>query len=244
MFLGYVPETLAGVDLWSVTGKLTWLPWVPLGRRWTAWPLTLAAQVTSPSAIASSCSCRITTAPDTTRCRPRCAGTALGAAIGRPAWGFDQVGAYAEVVAVDIPFAYLLSNLGTVRASEVLSIALGIRVGALTRQPSRFSSSPASACARVRGLLRGRSFQATANARHGDTREGAMARDRERRGRAGRRSIGYAVIGLGHIAQVAVLPRSRTRGNSAWSRSSPATEKRESARRRYAVPAVPLLGSR
>jgi hypothetical protein len=130
VFLGYVPETLAGVDLWSVTGKLTWLPWkVRLGRGWTAWPLTLAAQVTYTFGdrfflfLPDRYGPGYYPLPTSLR-----GGLALGAAIGRPAWGFDQVGAYAEVVAVDIPFAYLLSNLGTVRASEVLSIALGIRV--------------------------------------------------------------------------------------------------------------------
>lgn len=129
-FLGYVPEGVGGVELWSVTGKVTWLPWrVGLPRGWTARPLTVAAQLTHTFGdrfflvLPDRYGPGYYPLPTSLR-----AALALGAGVGRPAWGFEHVGAYAEVVAVDIPFAYLLSNLGTVRASEVLSVAVGLRL--------------------------------------------------------------------------------------------------------------------
>ncbi len=128
-FLGYVPEGVGGVELWSVTGKVTWLPWrARLGRAWTARPLSLAAQLTHT--FGDRFFLRLPERygpgyyPLPTALR---GGLALGAAAGRPAWGFEQLGFYVEVVAVDIPLAYLVTNVGAVRASEVLSLALGIR---------------------------------------------------------------------------------------------------------------------
>jgi glucose-fructose oxidoreductase len=66
-----------------------------------------------------------------------------------------------------------------------------------------------------------------------------MARDRERRGRAGRRSIGYAVIGLGHISQVAVLPAfAHAKENSRLvALVSGDSKKRKALGARYGVPA-------
>lgn len=130
LFLGYVPEALGGVALWSVTGKLTWLPWrVRLGREWTARPLSLAVQLTHTFGDRFFLRLPDRYGPGYYPLPTSLRGSvALGTAVGRPAWGFDHLGLYAEVVAVDIPFAYLLSNLGTVHASEVLSVALGLRL--------------------------------------------------------------------------------------------------------------------
>ncbi|ABS26564.1 hypothetical protein [Anaeromyxobacter sp. Fw109-5] len=130
LFLGYAPESLAGVDLWSVTGKASWLPWrVGLGRGWTARPLYAAVQLTYTFGdrffvfLPDRYGPEYYPLPTALR-----AGLALGAALGRPVGRLEHLGAYAEVVAVDLPLAYLVSNLGTVRASEVLSVALGVRV--------------------------------------------------------------------------------------------------------------------
>jgi len=130
VFLGYAPEALAGVDLWSVTGKLTWLPWrVRLGGEWTARPLSLAVQVTHTFGDRFFLQLPERYGPGYYPLPTSLRGSvALGTALGRPAWGFDHLGVYAEVVAVDIPFAYLISNLGTVHATEVLSVALGLRL--------------------------------------------------------------------------------------------------------------------
>lgn len=130
LFLGYAPESLAGVELWSLTGKVTWFPWrVGLGRGWSARPLSLAAQLTYTFGdrffvfLPERYGPEYYPLPTALR-----AGLALGTAIGRPAGRLEHLGAYAEVVAVDLPLAYLFSNLGTVRASEVLSLALGVRL--------------------------------------------------------------------------------------------------------------------
>jgi hypothetical protein len=130
LFLGYAPGSLAGVELWSLTGKVTWFPWsVALGRGWSARPLSFAAQLTYTFGdrffvfLPERYGPEYYPLPTALR-----AGLALGTAIGRPAGRLEHLGAYAEVVAVDLPLGYLVSNLGTVRASEVLSIALGVRL--------------------------------------------------------------------------------------------------------------------
>jgi hypothetical protein len=130
LFLGYAPESLAGVELWSLTGKVTWFPWrVGLGRGWSARPLSVAAQLTYTLGdrffvvLPERYGPEYYPLPTALR-----AGLALGTAIGRPVGRLEHLGAYAEVVGVDLPLGYLVSNLGTVRASEVLSVALGVRL--------------------------------------------------------------------------------------------------------------------
>lgn len=130
LLVGWVPPSIAGVDLVAVTGKLTWLPWsVRLGRTWRARPLTAGLALTYwragdrffalnrdrypagyyplPSAIRGS--------------------VAVGGTLGRPAGSLSELALYWEVVAVDLPLAFWLQNPGAVRASDVLSLALGVR---------------------------------------------------------------------------------------------------------------------
>ena len=61
--------------------------------------------------------------------------------------------------------------------------------------------------------------------------EFAMAsRSRSRRNASRSKSVRYAVIGLGHIAQGAMLPRSNTRvATASWSRSCPMTARNSRA---------------
>lgn len=139
LFLGWVPESLAGFDLVAVTGKVTWLPWtLSLDRRrlghfrldgWRLRPFTLATALTYT--FGDQFFLRL---PDhhppgyyplPTAVR---ATFAVGGTLGRPLGRFAQAGFYWEVVAVDLPLAYWLANQRAVDLSDVLSVALGVRL--------------------------------------------------------------------------------------------------------------------
>lgn len=130
VIFGWVPEAIGGVPVFSLTGKLTWLPWrVAVGRDWRLAPVSLALQLTYtfgedyfvllpdyypkgyynvPTALRS--------------------GVGLGSAIGRPLWGLPHVGLYYELVAIDAPLVFWLSNRDAVSVTDVFSLALGVRV--------------------------------------------------------------------------------------------------------------------
>jgi hypothetical protein len=55
-------------------------------------------------------------------------GLALGASIGRRIWGFEQVGAYAELVAIDTALRIWAGNRRAVDLADVVTLALGLRV--------------------------------------------------------------------------------------------------------------------
>jgi hypothetical protein len=128
-FLGWVPESLAGTDLFTLTGKITWLPWsARLARGWRLRPITAALAmsytfgdrffVVLPEKYPRGYY------PLPTALR----GTvALGGTIGRPAPPFAEVALYWELVAVDLPLALWIQNPGTVSAADVVSLALGLR---------------------------------------------------------------------------------------------------------------------
>lgn len=129
VLLGWVPGSLADVDLVTLTGKVTYLPWrIGLPRGWRLRPVTAAFAVTytfgdrfflrSPSKYPSGY------APLPTALR---ASVALGATIGRPVWRLRELALSVELVAVDVPLAYWISNRGPVDASDVISLALGVR---------------------------------------------------------------------------------------------------------------------
>jgi hypothetical protein len=138
LFLGWVPESLAGFQLVALTGKVTWLPWtISLDRRrlgnlaldgWRLRPFTLATAFTytfgdryflrlpdhhPPGYYPLPTAVRAT--------------FATGGTLGRPLPPFAQAGIYWEMAAVDLPLAYWLANQRAVDASDVLSFALGAR---------------------------------------------------------------------------------------------------------------------
>jgi hypothetical protein len=130
LFLGWVPASIGGEDIFAVTGKLTWLPWrLPIGRRWSVRPFTLALQVTYtlggeyfvtlpgrypsnyhdfPTAIRSA--------------------LALGGVVARRGGGtIHELGVYWEFVALDAMLVTWYRNTSTVGPTDVFSLALGIR---------------------------------------------------------------------------------------------------------------------
>lgn len=139
VLLGWVPESLAGTQLVAATGKVTWLPWMlsldrlRLGHSaldgWRLRPLTLGAALTYT--FGDRFFLRL---PDhhppgyyplPTALR---AIFAVGGTVGRRLPPLAQAGLYWEVVAVDLPLAYWFANQRAVDLSDVLSLALGVRL--------------------------------------------------------------------------------------------------------------------
>lgn len=130
VLIGWVPASMAGVDLVMLTGKVSWFPWrVGLGGAWTLRPVSAAAAVTWTIGDGFW-----VLPPDR---YPRgyyelpsgLRGTlALGSAVARSTRRDREVGVYGEVVAGDVPLAYWITNGRAVRASDVLSLAFGVRV--------------------------------------------------------------------------------------------------------------------
>lgn len=129
VLVGWAPASIADVDLVTLTGKVTYLPWrVRLPRGWRLRPLTAAFAIThtfggrfhlrTPSKYPSGY------LPVPTSLR----GTvALGGTIGRPVGRLKELALSVELVAVDVPLAYWIRNSRAVDASDVISVALGVR---------------------------------------------------------------------------------------------------------------------
>lgn len=126
--VGWVPASIADTTLVSLTGKLTFVPWiVRLERGWRLRPVTAALAVTytfgdrfhllPPDRYPSDY------LPLPTAVR---ASLALGGTIGRPVWRLRELALSVELVAVDVPLVYWLTN-DAVDASDVISLALGVR---------------------------------------------------------------------------------------------------------------------
>jgi hypothetical protein len=127
LFLGWVPASLGG-ELWSTTAKVTWMPWRERLAGLTVRPLTVAAQlsytfgdeywVRLPSRYPAGYH------PLPTALR---SALALGASAGRPAFGLDEVGVYAELVALDLMLGLWLGNRDALGPEDVFSLAIGVR---------------------------------------------------------------------------------------------------------------------
>jgi hypothetical protein len=128
LFLGWVPEAIGGEDLFSVTAKLTWLPWTADVQGWRLRPVTVGLQLTRTFGKGF-----FVLEPDEyprgyhmlpTALR---AGLCLGGVAGKPAWGLEQVGFYYELVALDVMLAFWTTNRA-LGFADVFSLALGARV--------------------------------------------------------------------------------------------------------------------
>jgi hypothetical protein len=129
LFLGWVPASIGGEDIYSATAKAVYAPWrLRASPRWRLEPLRIGAQVTytfgsqyfltSPSRYPSGYY-EIPTALH--------GGAALGAsaacAIGRG--GEREVGLYAEIVALVDGLKALWENPNVIDPSDVVSVAIG-----------------------------------------------------------------------------------------------------------------------
>jgi hypothetical protein len=129
LFFGWVPPPIGGDSILSFTGKLTFAPWrLQRGSGWSLRPLTAALQLTYtfgdeyflglpehyPHGYYSAA----------TAVR---SALAVGASAGRRQWGLEEVGAYAELVALDAMLGLWITNPRALGPTDVLSLALGVR---------------------------------------------------------------------------------------------------------------------
>lgn len=127
-----MPPALGGVEVISISGKVTWAPLgVDLGARWLLRPLTVLFQVTY------SVGEHFFTEPPSrfpgdyydfsTAVR---SGIGVGGALVRRNGGhLREVGVYWELVALDVMAVAWYRNQGALGPGDVLSLALGLRVG-------------------------------------------------------------------------------------------------------------------
>lgn len=129
LFLGWVPAAIGGTDVWSLTAKATALP-VALDLGGFAWtPLTVALQATytfgdryfvrPPSRFPGG----YYDFPTALRAAVGL-GTAVEAAVGARG---RRVGAYVELVALDLMLKAWAESPRTLGPAEVFSLALGLR---------------------------------------------------------------------------------------------------------------------
>lgn len=132
VFAGWVPRSIGGEDIWSLTGKLTWLPWsVPLDPRWRLVPLTGSIQITYTFGEEY-----FVLLPDHYPRGYHDFPTALRAGVGiggavvrRMGGGVRDLAAYWEFVALDAMIVNWVRNSDSLGAADVFSLALGIRIG-------------------------------------------------------------------------------------------------------------------
>jgi hypothetical protein len=130
LFFGWVPRAIGGDDIVSFTGKLTWLPWhLSVGRRWLVRPLTASLQVTYTLGGDYWLTLPARYRPDyydvPTAVR---AGLGFGAAVGRRGGGkLRELGAYAELVALDTMLFTWARNTEALGPADVFSLAVGVR---------------------------------------------------------------------------------------------------------------------
>jgi hypothetical protein len=123
VFFGWVPESIGGADIFSVTGKLVWSPWIVDSGRWSFRPVTGAFQLTYTFGDQYFVIPEFAFTPTALR-----SGIALGAEATRRV-GARTVGLYAELVALDFGLAYWLGNRDALGPTDVFSVAFGARVG-------------------------------------------------------------------------------------------------------------------
>jgi hypothetical protein len=128
LFFGWVPEAVGGKSIFSLTGKLTWLPWTEDAHGWSFHPLTLSWQLTNtfgrhffvlePEGFPRG----YHVLPTALR-----AGIALGAAAGTARWRLERVRFYYELVALDVMLGFWVRNREALGLTDVFSLALGAR---------------------------------------------------------------------------------------------------------------------
>jgi hypothetical protein len=130
LFFGWVPAPVGGDDIVSFTGKLTWLPWeFAAGGRWVVRPLTTSLQLTYTLGddfwVVLPERYPVGYYDFATALR---AGIGLGAAVGRRGGGrIRELGAYFELVALDLMLFSWMRNPETLGPADVFSLAVGIR---------------------------------------------------------------------------------------------------------------------
>lgn len=128
VLFGWVPRAIGGEDLVALTGKLTWAPWTVRTAGWTLRPITPALQLTYTFGdeyflrLPDHYPHRYHTIPSALR-----GALAVGASAGRAAWGLEEVGVYAELVALDVMLRFWVTNPRALGPTDVLSLALGVR---------------------------------------------------------------------------------------------------------------------
>ncbi len=128
LLVGWVPRSLAGVDLVTLTAKGTWLPWTVALQDWRLRPMTLGLALTYTAGdrffvlLPDRYPSGYYPFPTALRATIAAGGT-LGHALG----SLQEAGVYWELVAVDTPFAYWIANRRTVPVASVFSLALGLR---------------------------------------------------------------------------------------------------------------------
>lgn len=131
VLLGWVPESIGGDDIYSVTGKVTYAPFrLRAAGRWRVEPVRTALQVTytmgsqyftrSPSRYPSGYY-DLPTAWHT--------GIAVGGALTHRSRGGRELGLYWESVALTMMLRDWLRNPDVIDASDVFSFAVGAMVG-------------------------------------------------------------------------------------------------------------------
>lgn len=129
LFLGWVPPGVGGESIWALTGKLTFAPWrLRPGSGWSLRPLTAALQLTYTFGeeyvlrLPDHYPSHYYAIPSALR-----GGLALGASVGRPAWGLPEVSLYGELVALDAMLFFWAKSPDALDADDVVSVALGVR---------------------------------------------------------------------------------------------------------------------
>jgi hypothetical protein len=127
LFLGWVPERFGG-DVFSLTAKLAWTPWILRDSGWIVRPAYAAAQLTYT--FGDRYFVRLPDRyPDEYYHLPTAlrGALALGISAGKPVLGLDELGAYLELVALDAALVAWTRNPTVLGPAEVFSLALGIR---------------------------------------------------------------------------------------------------------------------
>lgn len=130
VLVGWVPASVGGLDIFSLTAKLGWAPWKVERGSWTVRPLVAGTQLTytfggqyflrQPHRY-----------PDLYYPRPTALhlGLTVGGAVTTPLELLDRrVAVFAEVVALDHALRLWYLNPRTVGPEDVFSLALGARV--------------------------------------------------------------------------------------------------------------------
>lgn len=130
VLFGWVPESVGGLDIFSLTAKLGWAPWRLERGEWALRPLVAGAQLTytfggqyflvQPDRY-----------PEHYYPRPTALqlGFTIGGALATPLQLLERrVGVFAELVALDHLLRLWYLNPRTMAATDVFSLAMGVRV--------------------------------------------------------------------------------------------------------------------
>jgi hypothetical protein len=129
LFFGWVPPPLGGEHIFSLTSKLTLRPFRVTWGAWELRPVTAALQLTYTFGddywvlLPDDYPDGYYVLPTALR-----SGLAIGTDVGRPLWGFERVGAYAELVVIDTALKLWADNRRALDLTDVVTLALGVRV--------------------------------------------------------------------------------------------------------------------